>query len=364
MKHSKHVPWSLQISERLYRTLLWLYPTKLRCTFGREMLQTFRDCYREEQAYGDLWGIARLWSLVVSDLILSVCIEHLKASIILLKSLLGLEEELLMTNILRNLDFAYCTDIGHRDANEDNMLSYVPEDPQIMADRGALFVVADGLGGHRSGEIASELAVNAIRDAYYGDTNEDITIALQQAVEHAHTLIFQKNADVLQKERAASTQKDAGMGTTCVAAVLRDDKVYVANAGDSLIYVIRAGNVLQLAQNHGLIAEQLRKGEITEEEARAKSQSNRMKGQSNVITRCLGLEPNIDIYVASETVQDGDRLVLCTDGLWTLLEEEELRSIVEQYDPQESAQRLIARANENGGPDNITAVVVHVSLAA
>ncbi len=114
---------------------------------------------------------------------------------------------------------------------------------------------------------------------------------------------------------------------------------------------------MQIAQSHGLIAEQVRNGDISEEEAKA-------KGPSNMITRCLGIKPDVEVYVASEFVQDGDLLVLCTDGLWTFVEEEELRSIVEQYDPQESAKRLVERANENGGSDNITAVVVRVSLTA
>jgi len=138
---------------------------------------------------------------------------------------------------------------------------------------------------------------------------------------------------------------------------LRDDRVYIANVGDSLAYVIHAGQIRQIAQSHDLIAEQLRNGEITEQEAKERGPSN------NKITRCLGIKPTVEVYATSEPVQNNDILVLCTDGLWSLLAEDELRAIVEQYDPQESVERLIARANESGGPDNITAVVVRVSLA-
>ncbi|HEU5230307.1 MAG TPA: protein phosphatase 2C domain-containing protein, partial [Ktedonobacteraceae bacterium] len=209
---------------------------------------------------------------------------------------------------------------------------------------------------HTKGEVASEMAVNAIRDAYYQDTDEDIATSLRQAVEHANLLIHQKNEELL-RNATSEEKKKMAMGTTCVATVLKDDKVHVANVGDSLVYVIRAGQVSQIAQSHELTTEQLRKGEITEEEAKK-------RGLTNKITRCLGEKSTVDVYVATETVQDGDTLILCTDGLWTLIEESEMCRIVEQYDPQESAKRLVARANENGGPDNITAVVVRVSLKA
>lgn len=344
---------SPSLSERLYSELLRLYPASFRRSYGREMVQTFRDCYREERAHGGALDIARLWSLVLSDLITTVCIEHWKTFITLFKSLTGLEKEFLMTSTILNLDVAQHTHIGHRASNEDNMTLYIPEDPQIMAKKGALFVVADGMGGHAKGDVASDLAVNTIRDIYYRDTNADILTSLRQAVEHANLLIWQKNEEILRNARS-DEQKKMAMGTTCVVAVLKDDKVHVANVGDSLVYVIHAGQISQIAQDHGLIAEQLRKGEITEEEAKTRS--------SNVITRCLGAESTVDVYTTSETVQDSDTLILCTDGLWTLIEESEMCSIVAQYEPQESAKRLVTRANENGGPDNITAVVVRVSL--
>jgi serine/threonine protein phosphatase PrpC len=297
-----------------------------------------------------------LWGLILSDLVTSVCVEHWKASITFCKSILGLEKESIMTNALLNLDIALRTDIGGRPSNEDNMGSYVPEDAQVMAKKGALFVVADGLGGHTQGEVASELAVNTIRDVYYQDTDEDIAASLRRAVENANTLIWQKNGEKFQ-DAAEGEKERIGMATTCVVAVLQDDRVYVANVGDSFVYIMRAEHVMQIAQDHSWVAEQVHAGLLTKEQARSHE-------KRNVITRCLGTSSDVDVYVASETVQDGDVLLLCTDGLWSLVEEDELRSIVEQYDPQESAKRLVERANENGGPDNITAVVVRVSLAA
>jgi PPM family protein phosphatase len=342
-------------AERLYRILLWLYPVQFRRAYGREMVQTFRDCYREEQEQGD-WSIARLWGLVFSDLVTSVCVEHWKASMTFCKSIVGLEKESSMTNALLNLDVALRTDIGGRSSNEDNMGSYVPEDVQVMAKKGALFVVADGLGGHVQGEVASELAVNTIRDTYYQDTDEDITTALRRAVENANALIWKKNAEKFQ-DATDDEKKHIGMATTCVAAVLQNDHVYIANVGDSFAYIMRAEQVMQIAQDHSWVAEQVHAGLLTKEQARSHE-------KRNVITRCLGTKSDVDVYVASEVVQDGDILLLCTDGLWSLVEEEELHSIVEQYAPQESAKRLVERAIENGGPDNITAVVVRVSLIA
>ena len=347
---------SASSSERLYRALLWLYPAQFRRMYGHEMAQTFRDCYREERSHGDSRSIVRLWSLVLSDLVTSVCVEHWKASINLFKSLLGLEKETFMTNTLLNLDVALRTDIGSRPSNEDNMSSYVPEDPQVMAKKGALFIVADGLGGHTRGNLASELAVNTIRDVYYQNGNEDIATSLKQAIEDANTVIWKKNGEKF--EHAAGDEKGkVDMGTTCVAAVLQDERVYVANVGDSLAYVIRGGKIMQIAQVHSWVAEQVQAGLLTEEQARSHE-------KRNVITRCLGTGLTVEVYVTSEPILNGDILVLCTDGLWSLVEEDELRSIVEQYNSQESAKRLVERAKENGGPDNITAVVVHVSLAA
>lgn len=341
-------------AERFYRVLLWLYPAQFRHAYGREMVHTFRDCYREGWGQGN-WSIARLWGFVLSDLVTSACIEHWKASMTFCKSVLGLEKESFMTNALLNLDVALRTDIGRRPSNEDNMSSYVPEDPQVMAKKGALFVVADGLGGHVQGEVASELAVNTIRDIYYQNADEDIATSLRQAVENTNSLIWKRN-DKKFRDATPDGKAQEGMATTCVAAVLQDDKVYVANAGDSLAYVFRGGQVMQIAQNHSWVAEQVQAGLLTKDQARTHE-------KRNLISRCLGTKPDVDVYVGSEMVQDGDILLLCTDGLWSLVEEDELRSIVEQYAPQESAKRLVERANENGGPDNITAVIVRVSLA-
>jgi serine/threonine protein phosphatase PrpC len=233
--------------------------------------------------------------------------------------------------------------------------SIVPQDPQVMTRKGALFVVADGMGGHTKGDVASEMAVTLIRDAYYQDQSDEMPASLRHAVERANEAIFRLNEAQMDVKDEKEMEKK-GMGTTCVAAVLKENMVYVANAGDSLVYIVRGGQVMQIAQNHSWVAEQVREGKMTQAEAEA-------QGKGNVITRCLGISLDLEVYAGSEQAQNGDVLVLCTDGLHGLVSEDEIRTIVEQYGSDESASRLIERANENGGPDNITAVVVRVSLA-
>ncbi len=173
-----------------------------------------------------------------------------------------------------------------------------------------------------------------------------------KAVEEANLKVFERNEAQFKGHAEDILQK--GMGTTIVAVVVKDNTAYIANAGDSLVYLIRAGQVRQIAEDHSWVAEQVRTGTMTQAEAEA-------EGKSNMITRCLGVENIANVYIGTEQVQDNDILILCTDGLHIQVSEDEMRTIVEHYGPEESAQRLIARANESGGPDNITAVVVHVS---
>src|SRR5437763_2162620 len=208
----------------------------------------------------------------------------------------------------------------------------------------ALFIAANGMVGHAASEVASEIAVDTVGNAYYMDDNEDVATPLLQAIKRANTAIYQ---------RAAENMLRSGMGTTCVAAVLRGNMSYIANVGDSRAYLVRGNQVRQISQDHSWVAEQVRAGLLTEEQARTHA-------QRNVITRCLGTQPDVEVDVFREPLQEGDCLILCTDGLSGLVSDEELLRIVEQSVPQESVYHLVERANENGGPDNITAIVVRV----
>ena len=243
------------------------------------------------------------------------------------------------------LDVAQLTDVGRkRPHNEDNMAYVIPKDPQVMTKKGALFIVADGMGGHAAGEVASEIAVDTVSYAYYQEDDDDIAVSLVHAIKRANTLIHQ---------RAAENMLRSGMGTTCVAGVLRGGTAYIANVGDSRTYLVRKGQVRQISQDHSWVAEQVRVGLLTEEQARSHA-------QRNVITRCLGTQADVEVDIFAEELEEGDSFILCSDGLSGFVTDDDLRAIVNQYVPQESVYHLVERANENGGPDNITAIVVRV----
>lgn len=249
-----------------------------------------------------------------------------------------------MAKLLR-LDVAQLTDVGRkREHNEDNMAYVIPKDPQVMARKGALFIVADGMGGHAAGEVASEIAVDTVSNAYYQDENEEAAASLLQAIRRANAAIHQ---------RAAENMLRSGMGTTCVAAVLRGNMAYIANVGDSRAYFIRKSRIYQISQDHSWVAEQVRAGLLTEEQARTHA-------QRNVITRSLGTQPDVEIDIFHQELEEGDTLILCSDGLSGLVNDDELLRTVDQFVPQESVYHLVERANENGGPDNITAIVARV----
>jgi serine/threonine protein phosphatase PrpC len=243
------------------------------------------------------------------------------------------------------LDVAQLTDVGRRrEHNEDNMAFVIPKDPLVMANKGALFIVADGMGGHAAGEVASEIAVDTISNMYYQDESDEVDVSLLRAIRRANTSIHQ---------RAAENMLRTGMGTTCVAAVLRGNVASIANVGDSRAYLLRGSQVRQISHDHSWVAEQVRAGLLTEDQARTHT-------QRNVITRCLGTQAEVDVDVFHEELNEGDSLVLCTDGLSGLVSDEELLRIIDQFVPQESVYHLVERANENGGPDNITAIVARV----
>lgn len=347
-------PRQVVLAERCYRLFLLAYPATFRRSYGYEMAQTFRDGCREALREEGNWGLTRFCGLTLYDLITTSLKEHLKPLLLHLKHLTGKSasaglDPILLTAPLR-LQVAQHTDIGcKRSVNEDNLMTVLPEDPHTLQEKGALFVVADGMGGHSHGERASELAVNTVREIYYQDENESISTSLIQAIKQANVLIYDEN---LARTNAFDAQK--GMGTTCIAAVLKEKALTVANVGDSRVYVIHEGQIRQVSQDHSLVAEMVRAGILTPEQA------NRHE-KRNVIYRSLGTGPEVEVDVFEEAVAEGDALILCTDGLSGLVDEAEMLNIVETYQPEESVRQLIARANAAGGPDNITAIVVRVA---
>jgi serine/threonine protein phosphatase PrpC len=250
-----------------------------------------------------------------------------------------------LANKQLHLDVAQLTDVGKkREHNEDNMAYVIPKDVQVMARKGALFIVADGMGGHAAGEVASEIAVDTVTKAYYQEDGDDVAASLLIAIKRANALIHQ---------RAAENTLRSGMGTTCVAAVFRGSMIYIANVGDSRAYLVRNGQVRQISQDHSWVAEQVRAGLLTEDQARTHA-------QRNVITRCLGTQADVEVDVFPELLEEGDAFVLCTDGLSGQVSDDEIRRTVDQTIPQKSVYALVEKANANGGPDNITAIVIGV----
>ncbi len=241
------------------------------------------------------------------------------------------------------------TDVGRkRTVNEDSLGVFVPPDPALLGHIGALFVVADGMGGHAKGEVASALAVDTVIRTYQQSAAPSLDERLVTALRAANATIWDQ----------ASRQVDhAGMGTTVVCAVVVSNELLVSNAGDSRAYLVRRRQARQLTRDHSWVGELVALGKITAVEARR----HKLR---NVVTRCLGGYPDLDVPLyPRQQLSPGDVLVLCTDGLWGTMTDQELADVVSQHPPQVAAERLVALANERGGPDNVTVIVVGVDQA-
>ena len=227
------------------------------------------------------------------------------------------------------------TDVGNvREHNEDSMLVAPP-----------LFVVADGMGGHEAGEVASAIAVETMRELAPHTPDAD---ALAEAVRQA-------NASVL--KGAEDGRGRPGMGTTMTAALVFDDEVIVAQVGDSRAYLLHNGSLKQVTRDHSLVADLIEQGRITEEEAR-------YHPQRSVITRALGSDTNMDPDIYTFRVEKGDVLMLCSDGLCGVLEDSTLEEVLSTCaDQEECAQRLVSMALRAGSTDNVTAVIADATLA-
>jgi serine/threonine protein phosphatase PrpC len=234
-----------------------------------------------------------------------------------------------------------------RENNEDSHGHVVPEDEAVLDERGALFIVADGMGGHRGGEIASGLAVRTISNAYYASAEGDVVKTLVAAFEQANTSILDK---------AAANATLFGMGTTCTAVVIRRARAYVAHVGDSRAYLYREGSIRQITQDHSLVAEMVRSGIISEEDARTHP-------KRHVITRSMGVQESVvtDTLEGSLEVRAGDTFLLCSDGLTSYANDDDLAQALEGSTPDDTCRALVDLANERGGRDNITVVVFTVT---
>jgi PPM family protein phosphatase len=238
------------------------------------------------------------------------------------------------------------SDVGCvRELNEDSGRYVQPVDPDVLQRKGVLIVVADGMGGHTAGEVASGLAVEVVSRAYYDDSG-DPRSALEKAFHKANLAIHNE------AEKDASKN---GMGTTCTALVLQNGTAISAHVGDSRLYLIRDGSIYLMTEDHSAVMEMVKAGLITLEQARHHP-------EKNVILRAMGSHPEVEVTTWQEPfpVRAGDRFLLCSDGLYDLVQDDEIERIVSLSVPQTACENLIALAKERGGHDNITVGIVNL----
>jgi protein phosphatase len=249
------------------------------------------------------------------------------------------------------------TDIGRkRQRNEDSYL---------VNDKLRLYIVADGMGGHAGGEFASKIAVSTVEEIFKGDDRRKSKVPdksildaeaksaggddaeqgrLKDAITRAGSMIVRK---------ATEDPELRGMGTTATVLLFLGTRAYIAHVGDSRCYCVRDGKITQITEDHSLVHEQLKSGLITEEEAR----THQLK---NIITRSVGVQEEVEVDTVVWQVIEGDRYLLCSDGLSNMVADSEMEQIVKLHDPEEAGRLLVEKANQRGGDDNITLIVLKV----
>jgi protein phosphatase len=243
------------------------------------------------------------------------------------------------------LSYAARTDVGMiRSGNEDNF--------EVDANKArGIFVVADGMGGHAAGEVASEMAVQiVIREMKDTSSVSDgtATRTLGEALKHANRAIHDRTITEVDKQ---------GMGTTASVLVLSDSRYIIGQVGDSRVYLLRDGALKQLTKDHSYVQEQVDLGNLTPEQAR-------YHPYSNVITRCVGASPDVEPDLYAGEAKTGDIFLVASDGLTGMVDDRRLRDLLmTRNEPKRKVELLIAEANGRGGLDNITAIVVHVDEA-
>jgi serine/threonine protein phosphatase PrpC len=235
------------------------------------------------------------------------------------------------------------SDVGPvRELNEDYADCVLPKSEEQLRSRGALFVVADGMGGHQAGEVASRWAVERLIHEYYGDSDRDPGSSLVRAVKVANQMIY---------EHAQADPSKAGMGTTLVAAAVLGRRVYVTNVGDSRAYLINGHGISQITEDHSWVEEQVRAGLMTREQAE-------QHPQRNLITRALGHKSSVQADLFMGEMHAGDMLLLCSDGLSGRVSGEQMAAIALSQPPPQAAAALVAQAIAQKTDDNVSVLVV------
>ena len=247
------------------------------------------------------------------------------------------------------------TDVGlKRSHNEDDLC--------VDSDVG-LYVVCDGMGGQNAGEVASRLAVETIQ-RHVRDARRDENLPMIGAADRQFSAQTNRLASAIRlanqaiRNAAKQNAEQEGMGTTVVSTVLNGQVLSVAHVGDSRIYLIRGETIQQLIEDHSLVAEQVRRGLLTEEEAERSP-------QKNIITRALGVDDTVDVDLDEVPLMRGDRVLLCSDGLTRGVKPAEILEVIRgEKEPQAASERLIEMANAAGGLDNTTVILVTIHNTA
>lgn len=247
------------------------------------------------------------------------------------------------------ISFAGISDVGRvRQENQDALAM-----PSLEGQAGGwLFVLADGMGGVAGGAQASGIAVSVVPREFHRAL---AAAGVEQPAERAPLLraaVESANREI--REQAAADASLTGMGTTLVAVALRRGRALIANVGDSRAYLLRAGELRQLSEDHSLVQQEVAMGALTAEEAR----NHAMK---NILTRALGAEDQVEVDLFPHELKNGDVLLLCSDGLHGPVPDASIKELLgAASQPQDAAERLIEAANHQGGPDNVSVVVVRV----
>ncbi|NLY54746.1 MAG: Stp1/IreP family PP2C-type Ser/Thr phosphatase [Firmicutes bacterium] len=234
------------------------------------------------------------------------------------------------------------SDLGQmRSANED---SYLARTAAFSGKEWAILAIADGVGGHRAGDVASRTAINCLEEEVLAALREETAplLALEMAIRRANRAVY---------DLAVSDFRLAGMGTTLTAALLTPDELFIGHVGDSRLYLYRDGICRQLTNDHSLVSELVRNGELSPEEAR-------VHPQRNVLLRAVGIDTDLEIDLLTSAIKPDDIVLIASDGLFSLLDDATLAAhLATEHDLQAAAEKLVASANELGGHDNISVVL-------
>src|SRR5436190_15685215 len=245
------------------------------------------------------------------------------------------------------VEVASLTDVGcQREQNEDSLGYWEPDDDAQFERLGRLAIVADGMGGHEGGQVASQIAVKSLQQSYSESEVADPQQRLLEAIQSAHRAIQQRSRESIGL---------IGMGTTCTAAAIVENRLYHAHVGDSHLYLLRAGELRQLNRDHSLVARLIETGVIRPEDADTHP-------QKHVLTAALGVSDEIAPDHAAEALalEKSDVLMICSDGLWGQMTGTEIKGILSSQPPKAACDSLVKLAKDRGGPDNITLQILQI----